>query len=125
MVREALLRGAGLAAAALLGVGAATRSPAHAASPDKPTVQTVPAASTPFEASSVIGGPSTCPRPEAVWSELVTLVPRERLEARLRAVTRDKTEDGLRVHNGLLCYQSRGMRTWVDSANIRSRGETW
>ena len=39
----------------------------------------------------MIGGPSTCPRPEAVWSELVTLVPRERLEARLRAVTRDKT----------------------------------
>jgi hypothetical protein len=91
LVREALLRGAGLAAAALLGFGAARGSPADAAAPDKPTVQTTPAASVPFNASSVIGGPSTCPRPETVWSELVTLVPRERLEARLRAVTRDKT----------------------------------
>ena len=39
----------------------------------------------------MIGGPSNCPRPDAVWSELVTLVPPERLEARLRAVTRGKT----------------------------------
>ena len=38
----------------------------------------------------MIGGPSTCPRPDAVWNELVTLVPPERLEARLRAVTRGK-----------------------------------
>ena len=91
MVREALLRGAGLAAAALLGVGAAMGSPAHAASPDKPTVQTAPAASTPYDGSSVIGGPSTCPRPDAVWSELVTLVPPERLEARLHAAIHGKT----------------------------------
>ena len=90
MVREALLRGAGLAAAALLGFGAATESPAHAASPDQPTVQTAPA-STAYDGSSVIDGPSSCPRPEAVWRELVTLVPPERLEARLRAVTRGKT----------------------------------
>jgi hypothetical protein len=93
VVREALLRGAGLAAAALLGFGAAMGSPAHAASPDQPNVQTVPAASTAsaaYDASSVIGGPSTCPRPDAVWNELLTLVPPERLEARLRAVTRGK-----------------------------------
>jgi hypothetical protein len=82
LVREALLRGAGLAAAALLGFGAAGEPPAQAASPDQPT---------PFDASSVIGGPSTCPRPDAVWSELVTLVPPERLQARLRAATRGKT----------------------------------
>ena len=91
MVREALLRGAGLAAAALLGFVAAMGSPARAALPDKPAVQTTPAASTPYDGSSVIGGPSTCPRPDAVWNELVTLVPPERLEARLRAVTRGKT----------------------------------
>jgi hypothetical protein len=34
----------------------------------------------------MIGGPSACPRPDAVWNELVTLVPPERLQARLRAV---------------------------------------
>lgn len=33
-----------------------------------------------------IGGPSTCPLPEAVWAELGTLVPRDRLSARLHAV---------------------------------------
>jgi hypothetical protein len=102
VVREAVLRGAGLGAAALLGLAAGVGSPARAASPDNHTLQapttapapptpTGPAPPTPFDASSVIGGPSTCPRPDAVWSELLTLVPPERLEARLRAVTRGKT----------------------------------
>src|SRR5579863_10458190 len=102
LVREALLRGAGLAAAALLGFAAGTGSPARAASPDEskmpsappvatPPAPTAPPGLPPLDASSVIGGPSTCPRPSAVWDELVTLVPPERLEARLRTVTRGKT----------------------------------
>jgi hypothetical protein len=103
VVREAVLRGASFAAAALLGFGAAMGSPAYAASPDNPIVSTPPIAPTdrtapagqeappPFDASSVIGGPSACPRPDAVWSELVTLVPPERLEARLRTMTRGET----------------------------------
>ena len=94
MVREAVLRGAGLAAAALLALAAGMGSPARAASPGEPKVATSPPAPTlpaPFDGLSVIGGPSTCPRPDAVWSELVTLVPPERLEARLRTVPRGKT----------------------------------
>jgi hypothetical protein len=98
-VREALLRGVGLAAAALLGFAAERGSPARAASPDEskppsapaPATPTAPAAPAPLGASSVIGGPSTCPRPDAVWRELVTLVPPERLEARLRAATHGRT----------------------------------
>jgi hypothetical protein len=91
-VREALLRGAGLAAAALLGLAAGGGAPARAASPDNPAMPTPPeqAPRTPFDASSVIGGTSTCPRADAVWNELVTLVPPERLEARLRTATRGK-----------------------------------
>ncbi len=94
MVREAVLRGAGLAAAALLALAAGSGSPARAASPDSPTMQMPPPGPTPrtpVDGSSVIGGTSTCPRPDAVWNELVTLVPPERLEARLRAVTRGET----------------------------------
>ena len=97
MVREAVLRGAGLAAAALLALTAGMGAPARAASPENPTMPPVPvpppgpAPRTPVDGSSAIGGTSTCPRPDAVWSELVTLVPPERLEARLRAVTRGKT----------------------------------
>ena len=97
MVREVVLRGAGLAAAALLTLAVGVGSLARAASPDEPKLPTSPVAAaaptppTPFDGSSVIGGPSTCPRPDAVWSELVTLVPPERLEARLRAVARGKT----------------------------------
>lgn len=34
----------------------------------------------------IIGGGSTCPRPDAVWAELATLVPRDRLDARLAAL---------------------------------------
>ena len=101
-MREALLRGVGLAAAALLGFAAEMGAPAHAASPDESKLPSAPALATPpgptaptgpapLDASSVIGGPSTCPRPDAVWSELVTLVPPERLEARLRTATRGKT----------------------------------
>jgi hypothetical protein len=40
-----------------------------------------------LEMPSVIRGTSSCPSPDAVWAELGTLVPRERLQARLRALT--------------------------------------
>lgn len=56
--------------AALLGIGS------RAAAADSSAVA----------APSVIGGPSSCPQPDAVWAELQTLLPRERLAARLRAV---------------------------------------
>lgn len=46
-------------------------SPAPAAAPDPPPA---------------IGGPSNCPRPDAVWAELITLIPRGRLNARLGAI---------------------------------------
>ena len=101
-MREAFLRGVGLAAAALLGFAAEMGAPAQAASPDEsklpsapapvtPPGPTAPTGPAPLDASSVIGGPSTCPRPDAVWSELLTLVPPERLGARLRTATRGKT----------------------------------
>jgi hypothetical protein len=99
-VREALPGGAGLTAAALLALASGLGSPVRAASSDNPTLPTLPtlpvpptapAGPAPLEGSSVIGGPSSCPRPDAVWSELVTLVPPERLEARLRTATRGKT----------------------------------
>jgi hypothetical protein len=73
-VRDRVLRrarrAAAVAAAALLGAG----MPASAEPP------------APADASSLVAGPSACPQPEAVWAELGTLVPRERFEARLRAV---------------------------------------
>ena len=90
-MREALLRGAGLIAAALLGLGAAMGARARAAAPEAPSLPAPSPNPGLFDASSVIGGPSTCPRPDAVWSELVTLVSPERLEARLRTVPRGKT----------------------------------
>jgi hypothetical protein len=96
LVREALLRRAGLAAALLLGLGGGMASPAGAAAAEDPRLPaTVPNPGS-FEAPSVkapamIGGPSACPRPDAVWNELVTLVPPERLEARLRTVPRGDT----------------------------------
>ena len=86
MVREGVLRRAGLAAASLLGLGVA---PARAAEP--PPASQPPAPALAIDPASVIGGPSTCPRPDAVWAELVTLVPLGRLEARLRAVAYGKT----------------------------------
>lgn len=84
MVRKGHLRGAIFAAATL---GVLGRSPARAAGEDQPGG--TPAA--PTEPATAVGGPSTCPRPEAVFDELLTLVPRERLEARLRAVAHGKT----------------------------------
>jgi hypothetical protein len=83
VVRERVLRGALVAAAALAALG---RGPARAA--DEPPPPGAPPA--PIEPATAIGGPSTCPRPDAVWGELLTLVPRERLEARLGAVARGK-----------------------------------
>jgi hypothetical protein len=95
LVREALLRGAGLAVAVLLGLAAAMGARARAASPEEPSVP-APAPNPGAldglsNSSSMIGGPSACPRPDAVWNELVTLVPPERLEARLRTLPHDKT----------------------------------
>ena len=78
MVREALLRGAGLAAAALLGFAQPGHRPRarHRPTNRRATHEAARASRrAPFDASSVIGGPSSCPRPDAVWGELVTLVP--------------------------------------------------
>jgi hypothetical protein len=95
VVREGILRGAGLAAAALLGLGAASGGRAARAAPpeEAPGTHEVapPAAPPAIDASSIIGGPSSCPRPSAVWDELVTLVPQGRLAAHLRAVAGGKT----------------------------------
>jgi len=87
VVREGVLRRAALAAAALLGLGAATARAAD----DPPAVARPAPAAPVIDPASVIGGPSTCPRPDAVWAELVTLVPPGRLEARLGAVAHGKT----------------------------------
>jgi hypothetical protein len=60
-------------------------SPSAAGTPEpggSPPGGAVPAGSS----ASTFGGPSLCPRPDAVWAELGTLVPRDRLDARLRAV---------------------------------------
>ena len=86
MVREGVLRRAGFATAALLGLGFV---PAQAAdTPPPPAPATTSPAAPALDPSFLGGGPSTCPRPDAVWAELVTLVPRDRLEARLGAVGR-------------------------------------
>ncbi len=92
MVRKRVLRGAIFAAAAL---GALGRAPARAADPGPVPSATagVDQAAAPIDPAAVIGGPSTCPRPDAVWNELLTLVPRERLEARLRTVAHGKTPE--------------------------------
>lgn len=84
-VREAVLCGARLAAlTALLGL-----APRAGAAPDDGSSEG-PAAETAAPPGTLdafaIGGPSTCPLPEAVWAELGTLVPRDRLNARLAAV---------------------------------------
>ncbi|HEY4395600.1 MAG TPA: hypothetical protein VGP64_16130 [Polyangia bacterium] len=86
-MRKWRFRGAILAAAAL---GALGRGPARAAQPADEPPAPGPAPAPPAPAAA-IGGPSTCPRPAAVFDELLTLVPRERLEARLRAIARGKT----------------------------------
>ncbi|HZL20374.1 MAG TPA: hypothetical protein VFG23_21765 [Polyangia bacterium] len=65
---------------------ATTPAPAPAASSAAETPE--PGGSPPGgDRDSMFGGPSLCPRPDAVWAELGTLVPRDRLDARLRAVT--------------------------------------
>jgi hypothetical protein len=88
-VREGVLWGARLAVtAALSGVGIGVGSSAAAAPVDGLTDGPAGEAAAPPGAVDVpmIGGPSTCPLPDAVWAELGTLLPRDRLNARLRAV---------------------------------------
>jgi hypothetical protein len=89
-VREALVRGAGLAATILLGLGGGVGSSARATTPENSPKATTTTNPVSFDPSTAIGGPSACPRPDAVWGELVTLVPPERLEARLGALPRGK-----------------------------------
>ena len=67
-------------AALLVGAVAVASAPARARGADGPAA---PAA---VEPASVIAGTSTCPTPNAVWSEVTTLLPRERLHERLRVL---------------------------------------
>ena len=68
-----------VAGAALLAAGATRVNAAdEAASP--------PAAAPPADVASLFGGSSSCPRPDLVRAELATLLPPERLSARLRAI---------------------------------------
>jgi hypothetical protein len=92
VVREGVLRRAGPAAAALLGL-AFPLWPARAAGdvPAPPPATSPPGGAAAGSASAAIGGPSSCPRPDAVWAELTTLVPPDRLAARLQAVANGKT----------------------------------
>jgi len=105
-VRDAVLGDARLAAIALCGLAVsvtlvtlvtlasatarANEGPAdRTGAPDAPSP--VSAADTPepgaaLPGGAMFGGPSLCPRPGAVWAELGTLVPRDRLDARLRTV---------------------------------------
>ena len=39
-----------------------------------------------FDPATVIAGASMCPTPPAVWNEVTTLLPRDRLHERLRAL---------------------------------------
>jgi hypothetical protein len=103
-VREAVLGDTRLAAIALCGlaisVTSVTLASATARANEGPTdgadatavPAPEPAAGAPEPGGSppcgaMFGGPSLCPRPDAVWAELGTLVPRDRLDARLRAVS--------------------------------------
>ena len=86
-MREGLLRRAGLAAVALVGLGVASARAADAPATAAPPAPAAPS----IDPASAIGGPSACPRPDAVWAELVTLVPHERLAARLGAVAGGQT----------------------------------
>jgi hypothetical protein len=98
-VREAVLGDARLAALALCGLvilasatarasegpgggtdATAALAPASAADTREPSGS--------LPGGAMFGGPSLCPRPDAVWAELGTLMPRDRLDARLRAVPR-------------------------------------
>ena len=55
--------------------------------PSAETDRRVPGEDLPINPSPVIVGSSTCPQPEAVWRELGTLVPSERLARRLAETT--------------------------------------
>jgi hypothetical protein len=68
-----------VAVAALLTAGAA-----HAGAADE--AASPPGAAPPADVESLFGGSSSCPRPDLVRAELATLLPPERLNARLRAV---------------------------------------
>src|SRR5215212_5933301 len=48
--------------------------------------------------TSIIIGQSACPTPDAVWAELGTLVPRDRLQARLRALAPDAARVEIQDH---------------------------
>jgi len=94
-VREGVLEGARFAAVAVvLGIGSVARAAAAEGPSDVPAGEMVtpaagaaaPSAAGIGGSGAMIGGPSTCPLPDAVWTELGTLVPRDRLNARLRAV---------------------------------------
>lgn len=69
-----------VAGAALLAAGAAR---AAAAPPDDDAAP--PGVPPPAEIESLFGGSSSCPRPDLVRAELATLLPPDRLSARLRA----------------------------------------
>jgi hypothetical protein len=73
-VRVRVFGGAALVAVTLFGAWAQAVEPAP-----------------PAAAPAIIAGPSTCPGPAAVWAELITLVPPDRLGARLRAMGSGKT----------------------------------
>jgi len=84
-VREAVLQVARLAATvALLAVASPALATPGDGSGEGPAGETIPPPGA-LDAPA-IGGPSTCPLPDAVWAELGTLVPRDRLNARLHAV---------------------------------------
>jgi hypothetical protein len=96
-VREAVLGDARLAAIALRGLVLLASATARAsggtsdgtdasAAPAPASAADTPAPGGSLPGGAMFGGPSLCPRPDAVWAELGTLVPRDRLDARLRAV---------------------------------------
>jgi hypothetical protein len=68
-------------AAAFLAAGS-TQAGAAQSDDDAPP----PAATAPADIEALFGGSSSCPRPELVRAELATLLPPERLNARLRAL---------------------------------------
>lgn len=81
VVRDGVLGfGRLVAGAALLAAGAARAGAAQ--SDDAAVPSSVPP---PADLESLFGGSSTCPRPEMVRAELSTLLPPDRLNARLRA----------------------------------------
>jgi len=78
---RARLRRTGLTAAGLLILAVpSTRADDTTLSPP------APAPAPALDPASVVDGASNCPRPDAVWAELATLIRQEHLEARLRAL---------------------------------------